>query len=160
MGDIAQGRGNEVQVVELANGDVMLNARNYWGKIHRVVGISHDQGLTWDRSYEDKTLIESYCMASFIRYAFGTETEKSMILFSNPASKKDRTNVTLRVSFDEGRTWPDAFTIDPGRFAYSCLARLPSGAVGCLYETGEKSGHDQITFICINLERKSKTKEP
>ncbi len=149
MGNIARGKGNEVQVVELGNGDVMLNARNVWGNLHRVVGISHDQGLTWDRLYTDKTLVEPHCMASLLRYAFGTETEKSVILFANPASKKDRTNGTLRVSYDEGRTWPVAHVIHLGRFAYSSLARLPSGVVGCLYETGEKVGYEQINFMQV-----------
>ncbi len=151
MGNVAQGRGNEVQVVELANGDVMLNARNFWGKMYRVVGISHDQGVSWDRLSPDRLLIEPHCQASFLRYAFGTEGGKNVILFSNPASKKNRTNGTLRVSYDEGRTWPEAFPIDSGRFAYSCLAKLPSGAIGCLYETGTKFGYEQITFARVEL---------
>ncbi len=154
MGETARGRGNEVQVVEFGNGDVMFNARNYWTQMNRVVGISHDQGLTWDSAYVDKTLIEPHCMASIIRYTFGIDAEKSAILFSNPASKKDRINGTLRISYDEAHTWPVSITINPGRFAYSCLAKMPSGAVGCIYETGGKSGYEHITFAGINLKNK------
>ena len=152
MGETAPGRGNEVQVVELTNGDVLLNARNFWGKMNRLVSVSHDQGITWDRLQEDETLIEPHCMASIFRYAFDSHSGKGIILFSNPASKKDRTNGTLRVSYDDGITWSQAHLIEPGRFAYSCLAKLPSGDVGCLYETGEKSGYEQITFARLKLE--------
>src|SRR5262249_10845193 len=45
---------NESQVVELADGSLMFNARSYAGKSHRAVAISRDAGLTWTDLYLDE----------------------------------------------------------------------------------------------------------
>jgi sialidase-1 len=38
------------------------------------------------------------------------------------------------LSLDEGRTWPIARRLREGNSQYSCLAVLPDGAIGCLYD--------------------------
>ncbi|MCA9438996.1 MAG: exo-alpha-sialidase, partial [Candidatus Omnitrophica bacterium] len=57
-----------------------------------------------------------------------------------------RNELTVRVSYDEGKTWPVAKCIEPGFAAYSCLAVLPDGDIGCLYEQAIKEGYDSIAF--------------
>ena len=39
-----------------------------------------------------------------------------------------------------------------GPAAYSCLAVLPEGGIGCLYERGDKGPYETITFA-RNMER-------
>jgi sialidase-1 len=104
----------------------------------RLVSTSADGGLTWSKPAADPVLIEPVCQASLIGHPAG-------FLFSNPASTK-RENLTVRLSRDEGRTWAASKVLHAGPAAYSCLTELPGGDVGCLYECGEKSAYEAVTF--------------
>lgn len=138
----------ESQVVELADGTYMLNMRSYRGQRRRAIATSADGGMTWSRIRDHPELIEPVCQASFIRYTLATEHGKNRLLFSNPASEKGRINGTVRLSYDEGQTWPVARTLVPGSFAYSCLTVLPDMTIGCLYETDT---YTRIRFARITL---------
>ncbi len=59
--------------------------------------------------------------------------------------------MTVRVSYDEGRTWPLQRLLRPGPAAYSCLARLSDGTILCLYERGEKGAYETITLARFSL---------
>ena len=59
---------------------------------------------------------------------------KGLLLFSNPAVPKGRDHLTIRLSEDDGKTWPKSRLICEGSSAYSSLAVLPSGDIGLLYE--------------------------
>jgi sialidase-1 len=132
---------NESQAVELADGSVMLNMRTYRGTNRRLVAISQDGGETFTDPVEDPALIEPVCQASILRLP----GEGGGILFANPASLK-RERMTVRLSRDEGQTWPYANVLHAGPAAYSCLTVLPDGSIGCLYERGEKHPYETITF--------------
>lgn len=56
------------------------------------------------------------------------------VLFSNPADKGKRIRGTIRISFDDGATWPMNKVIEAGAFGYSCLVPVDRNHVGCLYE--------------------------
>jgi sialidase-1 len=141
---------NESQVVELADGSLMLNMRSTRGKRCRYVAISRDGGTSWDEHYDDEALIEPVCQGSIIRL---TQTNgglgRNRLLFSNPASNKGRKNGTIKLSYDEGKTWPIARTLYPGGYAYSCLTTLPDGTIACL---SEHDGYKNITFSRFTLE--------
>lgn len=66
-----------------------------------------------------------------------------MLVFSNAASESKRERMTLRVSFDEGLTWPEARLLYAGSSAYSCLVALGPNTVGCLFEA---DGYGRIVF--------------
>jgi sialidase-1 len=76
------------------------------------------------------------------------------VVFSNPvpplrsdgAPSVERVNLTLRLSADEGRTWPKSRLLRAGPAAYSSLAQLPDGTILCLYETGEKNFRETLTL--------------
>ena len=70
---------------------------------------------------------------------------KGGLLFANPASKK-RERLTVRFSSDDGKTWPTARVLHDGPAAYSCLTMLPDGSIGCLYECGDKTPYETVTF--------------
>ena len=57
--------------------------------------------------------------------------------------------MTLRTSDDGGATWTTVDVLHAGPAAYSCLVALPDGRVGCLFECGEKSPYETITFTAI-----------
>jgi sialidase-1 len=130
---------NESHAVELADGSVMLNMRSYQANNRRLVAISKDGGETFSKPTEDPVLIEPVCQASILRLPGGG------IAFSNPASTK-REKMTVRLSRDDGKTWPHANVLHAGPAAYSCLVALPGGGIGCLYECGDKNPYETITF--------------
>jgi choline-sulfatase len=133
---------NESQVVELSDGRLLMNMRSQAkpgsGRErngYRSVAYSADGGATWSAPEFDPHLGDPICQASLIRY------DSNRHLFSNPspeiqAGRGERKRMTLRMSLDDGETWPHSLLIDEGPSAYSCLARLPNGSIGLLYEAG------------------------
>ncbi len=145
LGGVIADKVNECQVAELADGSLLMNMRCYQGKNRRAISISKDGGLTWTPPTLDEGLIEPVCQASLLRYTLAGPQDKNRLLFSNPASTS-RVNMTVRLSYDEGKTWPVARTINPGPSAYSCLTVLPDLTIGCLYERGDRGAYERITF--------------
>jgi sialidase-1 len=138
---------NESQAVELRDGRLLLNVRSYRGNSRRLVAVSKDQGETFFAPAEDRELIEPVCQASIFRHP----GPRGGVLFSNPASTK-REKMTVRLSRDEGKTWPYARALHDGPSAYSCLAVLPDGTVACLYERGAKNAYETITLARFSLD--------
>lgn len=138
---------NECELVELADGSVMLNMRNHGsGKHQRAVAVSTDGGETWGPTTWDAALPEPQCMGSIKRHTWPATGKPGLILFSNPASEKGRSNLVLRGSTDEGKTWPLAKTIHAGPAAYSHIAVLPDGTIAILYEA---DGYGRLRFVTV-----------
>lgn len=151
-GRSAQHQTNECEVVELTGDRLMLNMRNYdHSKRHRQVALSDDDGVTWQDQRFDDTLIEPICQASIRRHSWPGPDGPGVILFSNPASETERANMTVRGSFDEGRSWPLSGVLNPGPSAYSDLVLLPDDRIGCLYEGGEENPYERITLARFDL---------
>jgi sialidase-1 len=151
-GSTPEHRVNECEVVELAAGGLMLNMRNYdSAKKCRQVAVSEDGGLTWKDQRLDSSLIEPRCQAALERYSWPGPTNRSVILFSNPASESKRVNLTVRASFDEGQTWPVSRVLHAGPAAYSDLAVLANGQIACLYEAGSTNAYEAIVFRSLPL---------
>ena len=141
-GDVVGDTWNECQVAELSDGALALNMRNHRSKNRRRgVAISRDGGKTWGPATSDAALVEPVCQASLLRASW----EPNRLLFSNPADDKARVRMTVRMSLDDGRSWPASLTLHEGPSAYSCLAVLPNGAA-CLFEAGEKHPYEKIVF--------------
>ncbi len=135
---------NECQAVELADGRLMLNMRNAdKSRKRRGVVTSEDGGITWSEPRADDQLIEPVCQASILRHSWPRDGGRGAILFSNPASEK-RENMTVRLSEDEGQTWPHSRTLWAGPSAYSCLAVLADGTILCVHEAGEKKPYEKV----------------
>ena len=151
-GTTPEHRVNECEAVELAGGKLMLNMRNYErSKKNRQVAVSEDGGLTWKEQRFDEALIEPVCQAAIERYRWPDRTSRGAILFSNPASKSGRVNMTVRASFDEGQTWPVSRVLHSGPSAYSDLAVLGNGQIACLYEGGQTRAAETIVFASFPL---------
>lgn len=130
---------NESIAVELSDGRVMQNMRHQNGESrNRIVALSSDGGANWDTTYFDPQLISPVCQASLLR--FEMENGKRALLFSNPASSKRRENMTVKVSFDEGKSWSISRQIRPGDSAYSDLVIQNDQNIGLLYEHGNNGG--------------------
>ena len=136
---------DESHNVELQSGVVLQNMRD--GNT-RAVARSHDGGISFGPVSHDAALIDARCNAGITRYH---RNGLDMLAFPNAASSK-RENLTLKLSYDGGKTWPLARTIDAGPSAYSTIIPLRDGSIGVLYERGEKNPYERITFARFNLE--------
>jgi sialidase-1 len=144
---------NECQVIERADGSLLLNMRTHGGTLptdQRMIATSDDGGNTWSAIEEDPVLPEPHCQASLIRYE-PSDMGDRRVMFSNPASTEGRVEMTVRLSDDEGATWAFSKLVHPGPSAYSCLTVLPDGSVGLLYEKGQGSPYESITFVRLPL---------
>ena len=146
IGGVHEGYTNESSVAELPDGRVYQNMRSYLKDNRRRVSYSTDGGLTWSPDVTDTALVEPVCQASVL-YAAG---EGGGLLFSNPAST-NREQITVRISRDGGQTWPGALVLHGGPGAYSDLAALPDGTVGCLYEAGATRPYETVSFARFSL---------
>ncbi len=143
---------NECEVVELSGGRLMLNMRNYSrSQRTRQTVVSSDGGVTWSNQQHAPELIEPICQASIRRYSWPGTGRRNIVLFSNPASNK-REKFTIRASFDDCNTWPVSRLLDQRPSAYSCLACLPDGRIGVLYEAGNKNPYENLVFACFDPE--------
>lgn len=141
------GYGNEAQVVEQSDGGIMIIARNQGG-VFRKYAESKDGGQTWTNMKLNVELPGVECQGSVLRYQFG-ESAQNIIAHVNPANFKFRTKGTVRLSFDDGLTWPVAKKIPAGYFAYSCLTKTKNGKIGLLYETAH---YREIAFTSFDLD--------
>lgn len=142
---------NECEVVELADGRLMMNMRNYdRSKKLRQKAFSRDGGISWEEQGFDDALVDPVCQASIARYSWPGRSTESVILFSNPADTR-RVNMTVRGSFDDGKTWAGRLVLHSGPSAYSDLAVLADGTVGCLYERGSKHPYERIVLARFKL---------
>lgn len=141
-GVVPRGGTNECQVCELSDGSLYLSMRNYDGSFRRAYSISKDQGLTWEEVKIDGSLIDPVCEASIL-----SVKEKGIVLFSNPSSER-RERLTLKISYDNCKTWSVYKVIYDGPSAYSDLA-FSNDTIFCVYENGISSPYEKITLAMI-----------
>jgi sialidase-1 len=142
---------NEVQVVELAGGHILLNARNQASAKNRLTATSRDGGRTFTPAVLDSNLPDPTCQGSIFRFAWPSLSKPGIIAFSNPASSTSRTQGTLRLSLDEGKTWPQSLLIEPDSFAYSSITTIDDKTIGILYEHVVNNRY-QVLFRSISVE--------
>ncbi len=132
--------GDECKIVELANGDWMINSRPGWPG-PRVIHLSKDKGETWE-THKDNGLQDGRCNAQIMRYG---KPEKHVLLFSNCNAHK-RENLYLRASRDDGKTWNEGILIHKPYAAYSDITILKDKSVGVLFEADGRLDFCVIPF--------------
>lgn len=143
---------NESTAAELADGTIMMNIRNQRGDIRaRIIALSSSGGQAWDTAYFDMNLPDPVCQGSLLNV--GKKRGKNILAFSNAADPVHRDNLTLRISYDEGKTWKQNIEIDKApagqeanNTAYSDLVKLSSREIGVLYESDD---YTRIVFTAI-----------
>ena len=145
IGAVAGEKTNESAAAEARDGAVILNMRSYHGRNRRAVQRSRDGGLTLEPLAFDEALIEPVCQASLVSAVRPGRKPDGTLLFSNPASAR-RERMTVRFSPDDGRSWPSAKVLHEGPAAYSSLAVLRDGAIGLVYERGDRNPYERLTF--------------
>ncbi|MFN9719258.1 MAG: exo-alpha-sialidase [Planctomycetota bacterium] len=140
---------NESMVATLSDGSVILITRNEGGRHRKIVSTSRDGATDWSEPRFAEELWEPVCMASVASLS----DHPGWLLFSNPDTlppshldlppeqrkpgRGKRENLTIKLSRDDGRSWPVRRTLDAGPSAYSDLAVLPDKTILCLYEASK-----------------------
>ena len=151
--NIAYPGSNESMAVELSNGKMMMNSRNQQGNVKaRIVTLSHDGGTTWEEPTFDMALPDPVCQGSIV--SLGENNGQTILAFCNAADTANRNNLTLRISYDEGKSWSKqqliyGGTVDPDKndyAAYSDIVATRKGEVGILYE---KDNYSKIVYTTV-----------
>jgi len=141
IGGSALKSSSESTVVELSNGELMLNSRNQRSKSpYRLVSLSRDGGKTFYKSYEEKAHIEPRgCQGSLLFHSINKETGMGNIIFSGPRHPEWRANGCLQLSEDDGKTWKKRrrYSGKPLKFSgYSDIALINGNDIAVLFERG------------------------
>lgn len=143
---------NETVVVQLADGRVMLNSRSESKRHRRLITLSPDGATNWSTPKFDEALLEPICMAGLVRVREARDGRSGLLAFSNPHNlarrdgkevvgrSRDRVNVSIKLSDDEGQTWPINRSLEAGFSGYSDMAALADGTMLCFYERGSTDG--------------------
>lgn len=155
---------NETVAIQLNDGRVMLNVRSESKAHRRLITTSPDGATGWSTPRFDDALLEPICMAGIVRYEHGGQ---SLILFSNPhnleggregqpepGKSRARKNVSVKLSRDEGQTWPVSKVLEPGPSMYSDIAVTHAGTILCFYGSSARPGFagSSLTLARFNLE--------
>lgn len=138
------GNPNETMLAELSDGRVMLVTRSMSKANRKIITTSPNGATGWTPPVFHDQLWEPICMSSITSHPL----QSGVLLYSNPhtlklakdgkeepAGRGKRENLSIKLSRDDGKTWPVSKTLDAGPSAYSDLAVLPDGTVLCLWES-------------------------
>lgn len=140
--------GDESKVMELSDNSLMINSRVSKTGL-RCIHLSNDNGKTW-KSKPDPQLIDPACNGSLIRYTLKSEgSDKNRLLFSNANSQNKRENLSVKIIYDEGKTWNKGKTIYSGKSAYSSITVLENGDIGLFFE---KDDYKENVFVSFSLD--------
>lgn len=161
---------NETTVVELADGRLYFDTRDHHGEAAGTRGIaySEDGGVSFvprDGPYRTfrpapAVLDPPVVQCALLRAASAADGDgRDVILFSGPdengPSGPGRSDLRIRFSTDEARSWRDGPLLHPGPAAYSDMVRIevPGDRVGVLFEAGEPGGgpYERIAFVELSL---------
>jgi sialidase-1 len=158
---------SETGAVEREDGSVLFNIRSEDRERRRAISISKDGVHQWSRPKFDPALVEPVCFGALTRLTWSEGGRPGRILFCNPDSQShsgkhgpsydgnmDRVNLTIRMSRDDGATWPVSRVLEPGVTGYSDLTPGPAGSFCCVYERDGVGGSmwdtKFITFIRLD----------
>jgi sialidase-1 len=139
---------SETIVTELGDGRVMLLARTHAAAHRKVAVFSPDGATGWTQPAFVDALLEPVCMSGLCTLPDAQGRPTARVLHSNPdtldlvarkakpGERRDRKNLTVKLSPDHGSTWPVSRVLEPGPSAYSDLAVLPEGTILCFFESG------------------------
>jgi sialidase-1 len=135
---------SETELVELSDGRVLANIRSESKRHRRLFSISDDGTTGWSTPEFQEALYEPICMGGNAAFV-DDDGRTTALLYSYPNSgpgsgiggsegNRERRNLTVRLSDDDGRTWPISRVVDRGPSGYSDMAVGPDGTVYLLYE--------------------------
>lgn len=148
---------SEGTIVQLCNGDLLRNDRASSGAFQarkrRQVSMSSNNGNSWSiwRSSED--LLDAPGQGSLIRY---NHSYPQRLVFINAATTLtglvNQKKMKVKISYDEGLTWPVERQLDAYNGGYSSLTKTEDNQIASLQELRENNNRSSsIKFRRFNL---------
>jgi sialidase-1 len=148
---------SEGTIIQLCNGDLLRNDRAEAGAFQarkrRQVSTSSNNGNSWSIWKSSEDLIDSPGPGSLIRY---NHSYPQRLVFINAATTLgglvNQKKMTVKVSYDEGRTWPVERLLDANNGGYSSLVRTEDNQIASVQELRENNNRSSsIKFRRFNL---------
>jgi sialidase-1 len=133
---------NETAAAQLPDGSVMLNVRSESKAHRRTVVVSQDGASGWSQPRLDESLVEPICFGSLLSLGakgllfVNPDNLERATAAPKPGQSRDRKNLTVQWSQDQGKTWKVKRVIEPGWSGYADLSAGKDGMIYCFYESG------------------------
>lgn len=132
---IGNGGVGEHHVVQLADGSVLSSLRTADSALYRKLSTAPSVTGVWTTPKAMIGMPDPGCNGDVIRVDTTPGSPRaSWLLASNPDSQTSRVNLVVRLSKDNGLTWPYSLTLDTGPAGYSTMVPFGDGSFGILYE--------------------------
>lgn len=151
MGKVIGTGMDENKVVELSNGNLMLNSRPSDSSGYRKVATSTDGGETWSTPTSENQLPDpgnNGAITKMYPDAAQDSANAKVLLFTNANNKTSRSNGTIRYSCDDGKTWSPGTVFQSGPMAYSIVTALGDDRFGIFYE----GDNNDLVYIEVSKE--------
>lgn len=153
---------SETVAAQLADGRVMLNVRTESMPNRRLVTTSADGATNWSTPRFQDELKEPVCFGSVARLSGAGDGRRNRLLFANPdnlfvgavegkpGQGRDRRNLSVQLSYDEGASWTVKRVVDAHWSGYADINVGKGGLIHVLYERGAP-GADRLRIAALTL---------
>jgi sialidase-1 len=142
------GMGDESEIAETGTGSLVMMVRTNHpvsqphGPLYQLFSFSQDNGQTWQPAQENPDIRTSICMTSIVQH-------DGKIFFSYPDDFYSRARMTVAISTDGGRTFPEKRLIYAGPAGYSDLGALSNGDLLLLFENGAVEYDEHLMLVRV-----------
>lgn len=131
--------GDESKLVELADGTVMISVRQSG---QRGYNKSTDGGVTWGTQAKWADINGNACNGDILY------VNKHVMLHSYPNDGK-RKNVTIKASFDGGKSWSNPYVVCAPSSCYSTMDVTKDGDIAIFYEDNACSTGFVLNYVVL-----------
>lgn len=149
LGELIEGA-NENKVATLSDGTLLMHSR---ATPFRLTARSHDGGASYGEASPHNELPDPSDNGSVSRFDGLPNVDKALpatdqwLLATHNHDQLLRRNTVLKLSQDNGATWPFGVVLCEGSSEYSTAARLPDGSIGVMFE---RQGYQEIVFARVD----------
>lgn len=131
--------GDESKLVELADGTVMISVRQSG---QRGYNTSTDGGVTWGKQAKWADIDGNACNGDILY------VNKHVMLHSYP-NNGSRKNVTIKASFDSGKSWSKPYVVCAPSSCYSTMDVTKDGDIAIFYEDNACSTGFVLNYVVL-----------
>ena len=145
----AFGYSDESKLVLLPDGRLLISTRRpTYGPRGLNTAVKGPDGIwRWEGERFTEGLLANPCNGDIVAW-------NGLLLHSYIKEETSRRGLTLAVSADDGASWKDVLTLQPGPSAYSTMVVFRNGDVGVLYEDGSRSPDGGYDIVFSRIPRK------
>ena len=148
-GDLAFGYSDESKLVLIPDGRLLISTRRpTYGPRGLNSAVKDSDGIwRWEGERFTEGLLANPCNGDIVAW-------RGVLLHSYIKEESSRRGLTLAVSADDGVSWKDVLTLQPGPAAYSTMVVFRNGDVGVLYEDGSRSPDGGYDIVFSRIPRR------